>query len=52
MMEFFATIPNLDASVDWWTTAAAARDFWFAFAGVAAAIWAGLSLRNRTRVRR
>ena len=46
-MTIVAMIPNLNASVDWWTTVQAARDFWLAFAGIAITIWAVAALRSR-----
>jgi cyanate permease len=42
-------IPNLDASVSWWTTWEAARIFWVIFALAAAAFWIALARRRRGR---
>jgi hypothetical protein len=46
-MTTLAYILNANGTVDWWTTTAAARDFWLAFAGLGVALWAGLALRAR-----
>jgi hypothetical protein len=44
-------IPNLDASVSWWTTVAAARIFWLIFGVVIITIGALLAFRRRARSR-
>jgi hypothetical protein len=47
-MTILSTIPNLDASVSWWTTVDAARIFWTLFVIAGAAVWIALA-RHRGR---
>ncbi len=42
-------IPNLDASVSWWTTVAAARIFWLIFGVLIITIGTLLAFRRRSR---
>jgi hypothetical protein len=46
-MTILGTIPNLDASVSWWTSVEAARYFWLVFAIVAVGVFFALSRRRR-----
>jgi len=42
---------NANGTVDWWTTTAAARDFWLTFVGLGIAAWAASALRPRSNGR-
>jgi len=47
-MTILGMIPNLDASVSWWTSVEAARYFWTIFAIVAVGVFFALR-RRRSR---
>jgi hypothetical protein len=50
-MTLLTYILNANGTVDWWTTTAAARDFWLAFVGIGIVAWAALALRARSNGR-